>query len=681
MKHKFFTFFIFLAWMSAFLPAQPVQAETLASPLKYVNGNFVWAKGMGGAGYDLGFDVAVDSNGNMYMAGRFSGSADFDPGAGVFNLTSAGYYDFFVSKFDSSGNFIWAKGVGGAGQDQSYGITTDSSGNVYTTGRFSGTVDFDPGVGTANLISVGDSDIFVSKLDSSGNFIWAKGMGGSDYDSGYSIATDSSSNVYTTGSFGGTVDFDPGAGAFNLVSAGSDDIFVSKLDSSGNFIWAKGMGGASGDYGSSIATDSSGNVYTIGGFYGTVDFDPSTGVFDLASVGSDDIFVSKLDSSGNFAWAKGMGGSSYDYGNGIATDSNGNVYTTGDYFGTVDFDPGAGVFNLTSAGYSDIFISKLDSSGNFAWVKGMGGASRDSGYGIATDLSGNVYTTGYFGATADFDPGTGTVNLVSAGNEDIFVSKLDNGGNFIWAKGMGGSSYDYGFSIATDSNGNVYTTGGFSGTADFDPGAGTANLTSAGGDDIFISKLDANETPTFSDVPSSYWAWRYVERLYTAGITGGCVLSPLQYCPDSSVTRAQMAIFLLKGVYGSSYVPPAVGGFTGFSDVATDYWAAAWIKQLAAEGITSGCGGGNYCPDSTVTRAQMAVFLLKARNGSSYSPPAVGGSTGFNDVAVNYWAAPFIKQLVTEGITSGCGNSNYCPDSNVTRAQMAIFLVKTFNLP
>ncbi|MBK8620075.1 MAG: S-layer homology domain-containing protein [Anaerolineales bacterium] len=188
-------------------------------------------------------------------------------------------------------------------------------------------------------------------------------------------------------------------------------------------------------------------------------------------------------------------------------------------------------------------------------------------------------------------------------------------------------------------------------------------------------------TATFSDVPLTYWASSYIERLYSAGITGGCSTVPLNYCPDATVTRAQMAIFLLKGIHGSSYTPPAVGVSTGFGDVATDYWAAAWIKQLAAEGITSGCGGGNYCPDNTVTRAQMAIFLLKAKNGSGYTPPAVGVSTGFNDVATDAFAAAFIKQLVADGITAGCGNSNYCPNDSVTRAQMAVFLVRAFNLP
>ena len=140
-----------------------------------------------------------------------------------------------------------------------------------------------------------------------------------------------------------------------------------------------------------------------------------------------------------------------------------------------------------------------------------------------------------------------------------------------------------------------------------------------------------------------------------------------------------MAVFLLKGIHGSSYVPPAVNAGTGFTDVATDYWAAAWIKQLAAEGITGGCGTGVYCPDATVTRAQMAIFLLKAKYTSSYSPPGASGI--FTDVPVGYWADKWIEQLAVEGITGGCGVGVYCPDSSVTRAQMAVFLVKTFNLP
>ena len=185
----------------------------------------------------------------------------------------------------------------------------------------------------------------------------------------------------------------------------------------------------------------------------------------------------------------------------------------------------------------------------------------------------------------------------------------------------------------------------------------------------------------FSDVPDSYWAWNFVERLHNAGITGGCGVSPRRYCPEGTVTRAQMAVFLERGIHGSSYNPPVVGGGTGFNDVSSTYWAGAWIKQLAADGITGGCGSGNYCPEAPVTRAQMAVFLLRSKYGASYSPPAVGNSTGFGDLSPTHWAGAWIKQLVAEGITAGCGNGNYCPESPVTRAQMAVFLVRTFGLP
>jgi hypothetical protein len=188
-------------------------------------------------------------------------------------------------------------------------------------------------------------------------------------------------------------------------------------------------------------------------------------------------------------------------------------------------------------------------------------------------------------------------------------------------------------------------------------------------------------SPIFADVPANYWAWQYIERLYSAGVTGGCSVGPLNYCPDQTVTRAQMAIFLLRGIHGSAYNPPAVGTSTGFNDVAPTDFAAAWIKQLALEGITGGCGPSLYCPNASVTRAQMAIFLLRGEHGSGYTPPAVGASTGFNDVAPTDFAAAWIKQLALEGITGGCGPSLYCPAGSVTRAEMAIFLVKAFNLP
>ncbi len=196
-----------------------------------------------------------------------------------------------------------------------------------------------------------------------------------------------------------------------------------------------------------------------------------------------------------------------------------------------------------------------------------------------------------------------------------------------------------------------------------------------------VSEAPSLQLPvqTFSDVAPTYWSWNYIERLYAAGITSGCGTNPLIYCPTTTVTRDQMAVFLLKGKHGSGYVPPAATGV--FQDVPTNYWAADWIEQLAAEGITSGCSTSpkEYCPITPVTRDQMAIFLLKAKHGSNYAPPPATGV--FQDVPADYWAAAWIEQLAAEGITAGCGGGNYCPTTPVTRDQMAVFLVKNFNLP
>ena len=187
---------------------------------------------------------------------------------------------------------------------------------------------------------------------------------------------------------------------------------------------------------------------------------------------------------------------------------------------------------------------------------------------------------------------------------------------------------------------------------------------------------------TFADVPTSYWAWDWIERLYTAGITAGCRTNPLRYCPESPATRAEMAVFIERGIHGSAYNPPAGTGHV-FADVPPGYWALSWIEKLYADHITGGCLASPllYCPERSITRAEMAVFLLKAKYGASYTPPAAVGV--FTDVPTSYWDASWIEQLYAEGITSGCSLTplSYCPERSVTRAEMAVFLVATFNLP
>ena len=187
--------------------------------------------------------------------------------------------------------------------------------------------------------------------------------------------------------------------------------------------------------------------------------------------------------------------------------------------------------------------------------------------------------------------------------------------------------------------------------------------------------LDPMDMARFNDVPTDYWAWSFIETLADSGITAGCGNN--NYCPSAPVTRAQMAVFLERGINGAGYSPPAATGNV-FLDVGAGDFAAAFIEQFFQDGITSGCGNMNYCPDAEVTRDQMAVFLLRAKYGSGYSPPPP--SAVFNDVPLNYWAVAWIEQLAAEGITAGCGNNNYCPEATVNRDQMAVFIVRTFGL-
>lgn len=431
-----------------------------------------WAKSMGGTSSDYGKSITTDASNNVYTAGYFTSTVDFDPGAGTNNVTSAGNTDIFIQKLDASGNFVWVKTIGVGNADQAHSITLDASGNIYVTGQYQGSVDFDPGVGTTTLTSTGGTNVFVLKLDASGNFVWARslGNGASAISCGRGIAVDVGGNVIVTGNFTQTSDFDPGAGTVNLSSGGvTSDVFVCKLDASGIFLWAKRWGVAGNqDFGYAVGVDASGSVYTTGDFNGTVDFNPGAGTYTITSSGSYDGFISKLDASGNFLWVQRWGtAATIDRGHSVKCDGS-NLYVggRGDYAYAMKLNAGTGAF---------------------IWTKTLGSSS-DLVYGIAYDGSGNVYTTGSFIGTGDFDPGAGVYNLTAVGGQDIFFCKLDASGNFLCAYNHGGSGADEGYGIAVDASNNVYTTGYFSNTVDFDPDATTYNLTYNGNFDIYITK-------------------------------------------------------------------------------------------------------------------------------------------------------------------------------------------------
>ena len=577
-----------------------------------------WAKQLGSTSNDYGNSVFVDASGNVYTSGSFQGTVDFDPGAGVSNLTSAGSDDIFVSKLDASGNFVWAKAMGGTSADASKSILIDASGNVYTTGLFRGTCDFDPGAGVSNLTSAGTDEIFISKLDASGNFLWAKRIGGTSGDRGLSIVVDGSGNVYTTGYFQGTVDFDPGAGVSNLTSAGSYDIFISKLNSSGTFVWAKAIGSTYDEQGTSIALDASGNVYTTGFFtINTVDFDPGAGVSNLTPAGSADAFVLKLDASGNYVWAKAMGGTSFDPGYSIKLDGSGNVYTTGNFQGTADFDPGAGVSNLTSAGGDDIFISKLDGSGNFVWAKAVGGTSTDNATSIAIDASGNSYTSGYFGGTCDFDPSASVFNITAGASQEGFTFKLDASGNFAWAQNISGTfgvSQIQVLSNAIDASGNIYTAGFFVGTCDFDPASCVvSNLTPVGATDVFVDK----KTPA---------------------------------CPTVSLTISSSTNVLCNGAAtGAASFTPSGGSCFSYT------WSPSGGSAASASGLvanTYSCTVANSCGSTTTKTVTITQPFALTTTTAVTNVLCNGGSTGSATISASGGTGSYTYLWSTGATTS-----------------------------
>ncbi|MCK4654241.1 MAG: SBBP repeat-containing protein, partial [Candidatus Cloacimonetes bacterium] len=315
---------------------------------------------------------------------------------------------FVVCAFAQAPEWQWATQAGGSGgDDEGYSITLDDAGNSIVTGYFEGTATF----GSYSLTSSGYSDIFVAKMDASGNWLWASQAGSTnDDDQGRGITIDDEGNNYVTGYFCGIATF----GSHSLTSTGESNIFMAKIDANGNWLWANRAGGNTDNYGRSIVVDDAGNTYTIGDFEGTATFGPYT----LYSNQYSDIFVSKIDTDGNWLWANQAGGYSYDEGYSIALDDAGNCYVTGCFSETAIFDP----YTVISSGYFDIFVAKMDSSGNWLWATQAGGSSVDEGYGIAIDDVGNYYVTGVFEGTATF----GSYFIYGDGETDIFVAKLSS---------------------------------------------------------------------------------------------------------------------------------------------------------------------------------------------------------------------------------------------------------------
>ena len=460
MKHLFTTMIFCLFWQVS------LQAQ------QFIIG---WANSITTPRNSSGVAIATDRDGNSYTVGFADGTVDFDSGPGIDSAT----FDraIFIVKQDIYRNFVWVKRYE-CGHSSITQVVLDSHNNIYIKGNTSCTMDFDPGPDT----TLGGYN-FLLKLDEIGNFKWVKSWTGGIY-SETALTVDAVGNIYMTGFFTGTVDFNPGPGTYSLTAYPSwnwaTNLYICKLDSSGDIKWARQLWDINYYVKPVIAVDKTGDIYFAGTFDTYTDFDPGAGAHYITA-GSSDGYICKLDNNGNFLDVQVLGGS-IPHGiniQGLALDKFDNLYATGYFQGTVDFNPGTAQYSI--AGYplgnnsATMFILKLDKIGNFKWAKKTDGDVVSEQ--IKIDVTGNVIIAGQASGLCDFDPGSGTYYLPLRG-KDAFVSKLDSSGIFISALNFGGKyDDDKILGLSVDSSNGIYLTGVFSDTADMNPGIGHYNLT------------------------------------------------------------------------------------------------------------------------------------------------------------------------------------------------------------
>ena len=464
--------------------------------------NTDWIKSFGDIGDDLGRSLAIDYEGNLIHCGHFSADPTIILEGDSISINSNGAEDIFLKKWTNEGDLIWAKNYGGIGNDRAVQIATQNNGDIYMVGYFSEQIIFDSTNIDFQFVSEGLTDAFFGKWNANGDLLWVKHIGGNFNDEGSSLAIDNEGNVYFTGFFQGSCDFNPGSGNAILSSNGTNDSFVVKFDSEGVFLWVKQLSGPSENKGNAIIVNQNQEIVLVGIFVDSIDVDPGinenylteNSIFGTA-------YIVRLSSDGEFIWS-----GHFNSPNGqvrlisMAQDPTGNILLVGFFRNEADLNPSQNVTtHIAASGISgDICVIKLDMDGEYIWSKQMGGTHHDVGLGITTDYDGEVYITGCYqgDGESDFDPGVGTFNLTAIGqnNDDIFVSKLSSQGIFRWAKSMNGPFLDIGFSIVTDINKNIYYTGVFGGELVYQFSPDTLFVVSNGMDEMFLTKLIQNDS-------------------------------------------------------------------------------------------------------------------------------------------------------------------------------------------
>jgi hypothetical protein len=453
---------------------------------------------VGDVGAEVLTDMVVDPSGGIYLTGSFSGTADFDPGAGVAARTSLGSTDVFVAKY-SGGAFVWVAQIGGTGAERVTSLARDAAGNLYLGGAFQGSTDFDPGAGGQVLTSLGGEDGYVLKLSAVGDFIWSRRVGGINADQVTGVAVDATGRTYATGVFSGSADLLPATGPTIVSNGAAQDAFLLGLDAPGAVGFFFPIGGIDTDRASAIAVTSGGVVVVGGAFRGGAGFDPGSTGTQLTSQGGGDAFLAGYATDGTFLWARALGGIAEEEirAGGLAPDIEGGVVATGTFTGSTDFDAGTGMTIRTSLGGTDWFAVRYDGTGSFRSVFAVGSLAADPAPRPAADPDGSLLLTGGFSGAVDFDPGSGSTviaSLGSAGATDAFVAKYTFTGGLTWVSRFGeGTSVaerqNRGVAVAPFPSGGVVTAGQFFGSPDFDPGAPVFRLTSLGNADIFVVLL------------------------------------------------------------------------------------------------------------------------------------------------------------------------------------------------
>ncbi len=515
-----------------------------------------WAKSFGAQADERGQSVVTDETGSAYVTGYYTDSAHFGP-VTIYGHpgTVTNRKEIFLAKYDASGNEVWAKGYHSEGWNEGRALAYDNAGHVYGTGHFNKTVDFGNGQSVTTIATTA----YIFKMDTAGNCIWARNIDPTNafgYSYGYDITTDPLGNVYITGYFGGTINFHTSGGSHNITTSGAD-IFVMKLDSLGNMLWARNMpcvqsSGSSGIIGFSIASDPLGaGVYMTGQFRGTISF-PNSSLPSATAVGSDDLIITKLDSAGNFIWAKAIGTTAVSVplgfkqsvtGRAVTTGRSGNVYITGRFGGRTDFNPGGppALLDLVEAGEykGDGFVLKLDSAGNHQWVRHWGGKGSATAYGwdIGTDQRENVYSVGFFQGRVGFNLSAADSAIrITVGSSDIAIVKFDSSGNFLLANTMGGLSVDELYGIGMDGSGNAYVTGRFHDSTDADPSlSDTFMVYSRGGEEGLLIRLSCGDISDTTMHIEACDAFTVNNNTYTEPGTIKFMLPNVEGC-DSVVT-------------------------------------------------------------------------------------------------------------------------------------------------